>query len=45
MGQVIAICISENNGTEKTVIDNGFLSENSGLEKDANGGNLHSTIS
>ena len=45
MGKVIAICISENKGTEKTVIDKGVLIENFGLEKDAHGGNWHRQIS
>ena len=45
MGRVIAICISESKGTEKSVVDKGVLIENFGLEKDAHGGNWHRQIS
>ena len=45
MGKVIAICISENKGTEKVVVESGVLIENFGLEKDAHGGNWHRQIS
>lgn len=45
MGKVIAICISENKGTEKVVVSKGVLIENFGLENDAHGGNWHRQIS
>nr|WP_294093244.1 copper homeostasis protein CutC [uncultured Cetobacterium sp.] len=45
MGKLIAICISEKKGTEKTVVENGVLIENFGLEKDAHAGNWHRQIS
>nr|WP_255493886.1 copper homeostasis protein CutC [Cetobacterium sp. 8H] len=45
MGKIVAICISENKGTEKTVVERGLLIENFGLEKDAHGGNWHRQIS
>lgn len=45
MGKIVAICISENKGTEKIVVESGNLIENFGLEKDAHGGNWHRQIS
>ena len=45
MGKLIAICISENKGTEKKVVEKGVLIENFGLEKDAHAGNWHRQIS
>lgn len=45
MGKLIAICTSENKGTEKKVVEKGVLIENFGLEKDAHAGNWHRQIS
>ena len=45
MGKLIAICISENKGTEKATIDNGVLIENFGLQNDAHAGNWHRQVS
>nr|WP_297404919.1 copper homeostasis protein CutC [uncultured Cetobacterium sp.] len=45
MGKVIAICISEQKGTEKHIVERGNLISNFGLENDAHGGNWHRQIS
>lgn len=45
MGKIIAICISEQKGTEKTVVEKGVLVQNFGLQNDAHAGNWHRQIS
>lgn len=45
MGKIIAICISEKKGTEKSVVEKGNLVPNFGLENDAHAGNWHRQIS
>ncbi len=44
-GHVVAICISEKKGTQKTEIPSSFLLENHGLENDAHAGNWHRQVS
>lgn len=44
-GELIAICRSENKGTQKAPVDEGSLLRGFGLEGDAHGGNWHRQIS
>jgi len=45
MGKVMAVCISEKRGTQKTNILRGELIENFGLKNDAHAGDWHRQIS
>lgn len=45
MKEIVAVCISEKKGTEKTIVDIGNLIENHGLENDAHAGDWHRQIS
>lgn len=45
MGKIIAICISEKKGTQKTEIDCAELKENYGILGDAHAGNWHRQVS
>lgn len=45
MGQVIAVCISEKKGTQKTSIPEVTLVEEFGIEKDAHAGKWHRQVS
>jgi MOSC domain-containing protein YiiM len=45
MGKVMAVCISENRGTQKTNIGKCELIENYGLKNDAHAGDWHRQIS
>lgn len=45
MGKVMAVCISEKKGTQKSRIRKGRLIENYGLENDAHAGNWHRQVS
>ncbi len=45
MGKVIAVCISENRGTQKTNIKEANFIENFGIENDAHAGDWHRQVS
>lgn len=45
MGKVIAVCISEKRGTQKTNIKEANFIENFGIEKDAHAGDWHRQVS
>ncbi len=45
MGTVMAICISERKGTQKTRIPEAKLIENHGIDTDAHAGNWHRQVS
>lgn len=45
MGKVMAICISEKKGTQKSEIDEAVLIEDFGIEKDAHAGKWHRQVS
>ncbi|GAB6137761.1 MOSC domain-containing protein [Halanaerobaculum tunisiense] len=45
VGEIIAICRSENKGEAKSEINEGYLKENYGLEGDAHAGDWHRQIS
>lgn len=45
MGNIIAICISEKKGTQKTEVDHAVLKEHWGIEGDAHAGNWHRQVS
>ncbi|EHI97745.1 MOSC domain containing protein [Clostridium sp. DL-VIII] len=45
MGRVIAVCISEKRGTQKTNIKEANFIENFGIEKDAHAGDWHRQVS
>ena len=44
-GKLIAICISEKKGTQKTPVDEAVLAVNHGIEGDAHAGNWHRQVS
>lgn len=45
MGKLIAICTSENKGTQKEQVQSAVLRENHGIEGDAHAGNWHRQVS
>ena len=45
MGKLIAICISEQKGTQKQQVESAVLRENFGIEGDAHAGNWHRQVS
>ena len=45
MGKVIAVCVSEKKGTQKTNVGTAKLIENWGIENDAHAGNWHRQVS
>ncbi len=45
MGKLIAICISENKGTQKEPVSSAVLRENHGIEGDAHAGKWHRQVS
>ena len=45
MGKIIAICISEKKGTQKTEVNSAILKEDWGIEGDAHGGKWHRQVS
>jgi len=45
MGELVAICVSEEKGVQKRRIESGTLLENFGLEGDAHGGSWHRQVS
>ncbi|MEG1458140.1 MAG: MOSC domain-containing protein [Acetivibrio sp.] len=45
MGTVIAVCISERRGIQKTKVESGRFIENFGIEKDAHAGDWHRQVS
>lgn len=45
MGKIMAICISERRGTQKSRIPEAKLIENFGIEQDAHAGNWHRQVS
>ena len=45
MGKLIAICTSENKGTQKQQVESAVLRENHGIEGDAHAGNWHRQVS
>ena len=45
MGKIIAICISEKKGTQKTEVDTAILKQDWGIEGDAHGGKWHRQVS
>ncbi|MGX8774211.1 MAG: molybdenum cofactor synthesis domain-containing protein [Bacillota bacterium] len=45
MGKLIAICKSENKGTQKDQVQTAFLKEEHGIEGDAHAGNWHRQVS
>lgn len=45
MGKVMAVCISEKRGTQKTNIKEANFIENFGIEKDAHAGDWHRQVS
>lgn len=45
MGKLMAVCVSENRGTQKTPVESAVLREDHGIEGDAHAGNWHRQIS
>ncbi|MBE7718789.1 MOSC domain-containing protein [Lacrimispora indolis] len=45
MGKVMAVCISERKGTQKTRVDEGYFIEEYGIEGDAHAGKWHRQVS
>ena len=45
MGKILAICISEKNGVQKSPVDSAVLLEDWGIEGDAHGGKWHRQVS
>ncbi len=45
MSKVIAVCISEKRGTQKTNVSSAVFIENYGIENDAHAGNWHRQVS
>lgn len=45
MGKIIAVCISEKRGTQKSNVDNAIFIENYGIQGDAHAGNWHRQVS
>jgi MOSC domain-containing protein YiiM len=45
MGQVVAVCISENKGERKTPVESVLLRENHGIVGDAHAGDWHRQVS
>lgn len=45
MGNVIAVCVSEKKGTQKTNVQSAVFKENWGIENDAHAGDWHRQVS
>ena len=45
MGKVLAICLSEQKGTEKSEVEEALLVEDFGLQGDAHAGKWHRQVS
>ena len=45
MGKIVAICTSEEKGTQKTIVDQAVLVADHGIQGDAHAGNWHRQVS